>query len=336
MRKIILLAILLCGCQTHQLYKDTQVLMGTFVEVTSPEKKAAGIVFAEIKRMEALLSKYKPDSEISKLNALGKIKASPEVFYVIKKAKEFSEITDGAFDITVGPLMDLWGFTDKNYRLPDKEEIKQALQYTGADKIILDEDKFVVQFAVRGVRVDLGAIAKGYILDCAAGKLKESGVSSCLINAGGQVIALGDKPVRQWFGFPHSQSHKFGAPWKVAIRNPRKPQGNGLSSDRQSHSSGFSGYLELKARSVSTSGDYEQYFVIEGRRYAHILNPKTGYPVDNGILSVTVVARSGLVADALSTSIFVLGRHKGGELAAKYFPGAEVRIIEEKDVRDIK
>lgn len=307
MKKLFLLFLFLSGCQAQPLYKDTQLLIGTFVEVTSPDKMAAGVVFSEIKRMELLLSKYKPESEISKLNASGKIKASPEVFYVVKKAKELSEIADSAFDITVGPLMDLWGFSDKNYRLPSEAEIKSALKRVGSDKIILDEAQSMIQFSVAAMKVDLGAIAKGYILDCAVAKLKASGIASCLINAGGQVIALGDK---------------FGKPWRVAIRNPRQGQ--------------FAGYLELKDRSVSTSGDYEQYFILEGRRYSHIMNPKTGYPVETKIESVTVVADTGLVADALSTSIFALGSRKGEELAGRYFPGTEIKIIEGKDAPGIK
>lgn len=303
----ILLAV--AGCQARPLYKDTQVLMGTFVEVTSPDRRASAIVFDEIKRLESLLSKYREESETAKLNKFGKIKASPETFYAVKKAKEIYEITAGVFDVTVGPLVDLWGFTDKDYRVPDDAEIKGALKRVGSDKIILDEAQSVIQFAVSGMRIDLGAIAKGYILDCAVKKLKENGITSCLINAGGQVIALGGKP-------------PDGRPWKVAIRKARKNE--------------FSGSVDLKDNSVSTSGDYEQYFIKGGSRYAHIINPKTGYPVNSGILSVTVIAPSGLDADALSTSIFLLGRQKGEELAERYFPGVQVMAVEQENVPDNK
>ncbi|MCX5701564.1 MAG: FAD:protein FMN transferase [Candidatus Omnitrophica bacterium] len=308
---------LLCGCQNRSLYKNTQVMMGTFVEVTSGDKEAAGIVFSEIKRIEALLSKYNSDSEITELNRTGKLAASPDTFYIINKSKEFWLLSDGAFDITVGPLIDLWGFTHKEYYLPTEEEINNALKLVGMNKIILNQLNNVVEFTLPGMEVDLGAIAKGYSLDCAVKKLQESGIKSCLINAGGQVYCLGDKPRSplDLISYFKEGRGKFGSPWKVAVKNPRGEK----TID----------YLELKDCSVATSGDYEQYFIKENKRYSHILNPKSGYPADSGIASVTVIAPTGLIADALSTSIFVLGKEKGMELAKK-FKDVTVKIIESK------
>jgi thiamine biosynthesis lipoprotein len=294
------LVIGICGCASRSMYKDSRVMMGTFVEVVSPDRNAAKIAFAEIKRIEDLLSKYELDSEVSRLNKSGKLNVSPDTLYIIKKAKEFWLITDGAFDITVGPLMDLWGFTDKKYRLPQKPEIESALNLVGSDKIIIDESKNVVEFKLPGMKIDLGGVAKGYALDCAAKKLKENNIKSCLINAGGQVYCLGAKSAK---------------PWKVAIKSPR--------------SSDITEYLQLQDQSAATSGDYEQYFVKDDKRYMHILNPKTGYPADKGIISVTVIAPSGLTADALSTSIFVLGKAKGLSLAERFLD-VEVKITEEK------
>ncbi|MDP2938292.1 MAG: FAD:protein FMN transferase, partial [Candidatus Omnitrophota bacterium] len=259
-----LLVTSLCGCQDNTLHKDTQVMMGTFVEVISPYKDAPKIVFAEIRQVENLLSKYKEDSEVTKLNQLGKLKVSLDTLYVLQKAKEFWQLSDGAFDITVGPLIDLWGFTDKKYRLPGREEIEKTLNTVGFDKIIFNISDNVVKFKLPGMKIDLGAIAKGYAVDCAVKKLKEHGIKSCLINAGGQIYCLGDK---------------FGKPWRIAIRNPRKD--------------GLWDYLELKNKAVSTSGDYEQYFSKGNKRYSHILNPKTGYPTDSGIISTTVIANDG-------------------------------------------
>ena len=331
----------LYGCQSPHLYKDIQVMMGTFVEVVSPYKEAPSIVFDEIKRVENLLSKYKEDSDVAKLNKLGELKVSPDTFYVLQKAKEFWQASDGEFDITVGPLMDLWGFTDKKYRLPKKEEIEKTLKVVGFDKIIFNLvvqesikhfpiplrkslkaiadhayggsrqrregdflDDNVVKFKLSGMKIDLGGIAKGYAVDCAVKRLKEHGIKSCLINAGGQIYCLGDK---------------FGKPWNIAVRGPRNK--------------GFWGYLKLKDKAVATSGDYEQYFLKGNKRYSHILNPKTGYPANSGVISVTVIAPNGLTADALTTSIFVLGKDKGSTLAKK-FTDVKVEIIEEKDVPD--
>ncbi|MCM8795725.1 MAG: FAD:protein FMN transferase [Candidatus Omnitrophica bacterium] len=278
--------------------------MGTFVEVTSPDKRAASIVFNEINRIESLLSKYKEDSQISRLNKLGVLEnAYPETIYIIRKSREFWLATDGAFDITIGPLMDLWGFSNKKYVLPREEKIKEILKLVGSDKIILQDKDNVVKFKTLGMKIDLGAIAKGYAVDCAVKKLRKAGIKSCLINAGGDIYCLGEN---------------FGRPWRVAIQDPRKK--------------GFLGYLELKDKAVATSGDYAQYFIKDQKRYTHILNPKTGYPADSGVVSVTVVADDTLTADALATAIFVLGKEKG-EVLAKNFPRVETRIIEDKYVQ---
>ena len=290
------------GCDdSPRLYKESRVMMGTFVEVLSPDKKAAGVVFGEIKRIEDLLSKYNKDSEISRLNSAGQLKVSRETYYIITRSREFWLLSNGAFDITVGPLVELWGFKDKKYYLPSKSEIAQALKKVGTDKIILNPADNLVKFAVPGMQIDLGAIAKGYAVGCAVSKLRENAIKSCLINAGGQIYCLG---------------LKSGKPWVVAIADPGK--------------NGISGKLRLTNKAVSTSGDYEQFFIKDGIRYGHIFDPRTGMPVDSGLASVTVVADDSLLTDALTTAIFVLGEEKGRALAEK-FPGVEVKIIKEKN-----
>jgi thiamine biosynthesis lipoprotein len=288
------------GCAKEKLYKDTRILMGTFVEVTSPNESAAKIVFSEIKRIEDKLSKYNASSEVARLNKLRRLKVSPETFFIIKRSKELSRLTNGAFDITVAPLVTLWGFKDKNFYTPEQREIDQALKLTGSDKIILNERDYVVEFKLSGMQVDLGAIAKGYAVDCAVRKLREAGINSCLINAGGQIYALGDK---------------LGLPWKVAIRNPK--------------SKSFLNYIYIKDKAVSTSGNYEQYFDSKGKRYGHIFNPKTGYPSESEFASVTVVAPDGVTADALSTSVFVLGKEKGKELVDRFQNTELITITDE-------
>ncbi len=293
----------LSGCQSQPLYKDNRLMMGTYIEVTSPYSQAPGIVFEEIARIEGLLSRFDPDSEISILNRTGSLQASPETFEIIKKAKEFYRLTDGAFDITVGPLMKIWGFTDKQFRVPEQSQISSTLEVVGSDKIILQEMDFVVKFEFPGMEVDLGGIAKGYSLDQAVRRLKENHIDSCLINAGGQVFCLGDK---------------FGRPWQIGVRDPRE---KGIRSD-----------LELSDKSVATSGDYEQYYIADNQRYPHIIDPRSGYPVSSGVVSVTVIAEGATAADVLATAIFVLGKKEGERLAQKSFPSVEINIIEEKDL----
>ncbi len=300
-----LASLVLYGCKGKALYKDARVMMGTFVEVISPDKNAPDIAFAEIDRIEGLLSKYREDTEIARLNKLGKLKVSPDTFYILEKSKEFWKLSGGAFDVTVGPLMDIWGFTDRGYRTPDKTQVGKALEKVGSDKMILNISDNVVEFKVPGMKLDLGGIAKGYALDCAIKKLKERGIKSCLINAGGQVSCLGNK---------------FGRPWNIAVREPR---GKGY------HSS-----LKLKDKAISTSGDYEQYFISKDRRYSHIIDPKTGYPVASGVISATVIASDGLTADALSTAIFILGKDEGLKLAKNISGVQVVEIIGENDVQN--
>jgi len=305
---IVFLGIVIClftaSCSERQLYRDNAVMMGTFVEVLSYDRQAAEIVFSELKRIESLLSKYDPQSEVSRLNKSGKLKVSPETFFILTRARDFWRLTFGAFDVTVAPLMDIWGFTDKKYRLPSAEEINRVKKTIGSDKIILNTEDFVVEFSAFGMKIDLGAIAKGYAVDCAVRKLKEKRIKNCLINVGGDIYCLGTKN---------------GRPWKVAVKDPRKP--------------GVVEYLTLQDKAVATSGDYEQYFMIEEKRFSHIFDPRTGYPADSGVISVTVIAEDCLSADALATSIFVLGKGRLPELAKK-FPDAETRIFEQKGISE--
>jgi len=278
-----------CPLKTKQLYSDNRLLMGTIWEVSSPNKQASRIVFSEASRIEQLLSKYIPSSEIFQLNQLGKLKVSAETFYIIKKSVEFFSLTQGAFDVTVAPLVDLWGFSNQEFQVPSEDKIHAALKLVGSDKIILHPKDNVVEFKIPGMRIDLGAVAKGFAIDCAVKKLKDNHINSCLINAGGQVYALGDKS---------------GAPWKIAIRGTGKSE--------------IAGSFKLNNESASTSGSYEQFFLRNGLRYCHIIDPRTGYPSGGGITSVTVIAKDGLTADVLSTSVFVLGKKYSQEILKKF------------------
>ena len=291
----------MCGCNQRPLYKDSQLMMGTIVEVISLDKRAADITFKEIKRIENLLSFYKDDSEISRLNKQGRLRVSPETLLVIKEAGKFWKATQGAFDVTVAPLVQLWGFYDKSYREPEDSEIKEILDSIGFDKVKIDGN--IIEFKARGMKIDLGAIAKGFAIDCAVKKLKLAGINSVLLNAGGDVYCLGDR---------------LSQPWSIAIKAGRTQD--------------FAGYLKLKDKAVATSGNYEQYFLVDNVRYGHILNPKTGRPADSGVVSISVIADNCLTADALATSIFILGKEKGKELAKRF--NAEVRIYTENSEKN--
>jgi len=287
--------------QNKKLYRQERLMMGTFIEAISPDPKAPKIAFDEMSRIEKLLGKYDSKSEVAKLNKTGYLKASPETFYIVKRSKEFWLATEGAFDITVAPLIDLWGFTNKQYRVPNDSEIKETLKLIGSDKIILQEVDNVIQFRLSGMKIDLGGIAKGYALDCAAAKLKAAKITSCLVNAGGQVYCLGEK---------------FGQSWNIGVAGSK---GKNLAA-----------YLELKNKAIATSGNAEQYFIKDKKRYSHILNPQTGYPADSGLSSVSVVASDGLTADVLATAVFILGKDKGEKLVKK-FKDTEVKFIQKSN-----
>jgi thiamine biosynthesis lipoprotein len=290
---------IISGCQPQKLHRETRLMMGTYVEVIAADARALPIVFNEVKRIELLMSKYIPSSEIYQLNQRGEAAVSQETFEVIKKAKGFWEGTAGAFDVTVGPLMDMWGFTKREYTVPGEETIKNALKRVGMDKVIMNDSDRTVHFMVPGMEIDLGGLGKGFAVDAAVAALRRAGIKRGVVNVGGHIYCLGDK---------------FGKPWRIAIQDP--------------HESGtVSGYVNLINKAIATSGDYEQFFMHGKKRYTHIMNPQTGYPVESHEASVTVIAPDCLTADALATSIFVLGKEKGVQFAQS-FPGVEVKIIE--------
>ncbi|OGW23365.1 MAG: hypothetical protein A2077_06385, partial [Nitrospirae bacterium GWC2_46_6] len=211
----------------------------------------------------------------------------PETLAVIEKAIHASEKTDGAFDVTIGPEIALWDFHNK--AKPDNKEIRQRLQLVNYRDLILDKNSRSAYLKKSGMLIDLGAIAKGYAADKAVELMKKNGIKSGLVAIAGDIKAFGLKP--------------DGEPWKIGIKNPRQ----------KTESDEIMATLELTDMAISTSGDYERYFIAEGRRYHHILNPKTGYPAD-GCRSVSVIAKEGAVADPFSTGIFILGAEKGLKL----------------------
>ena len=302
--------LLLSGCSQRPYYKETRLLMGTFVEITCQDNSAIEQAFQEIRKIEAAANNFEPSSEISRLNKDGEIKAGADLLAMVRESLKYYRLSRGAFDITVGPLARLWKEMIKQadeglkeIEIPSAQEISATLALIGSDKIILDEPRSVIKFSRPGVEIDLGGIAKGYAVDKAVMRLKELGITSAMVNAGGNIYCLGKKHSRKW---------------RIGIQHPRKPQE-------------ILFYLELENQAVATSGDYQQYFSSKGRRYSHIIDPKSGYPVDNGVISATIIALDGASSDGLSTSVFVLGKEKGQELV-KSLKGVEARIIEEKDI----
>lgn len=310
---VFILFISICGCKKQ--YKSSKFLLNTIVEITvvgekKEAQKAIAQAFDEIERIDNLLSIYKDNSEISKINmrsGISDVKVSADTLDIIEKSIKISEMTNGAFDITIGPLMEIWGFKDGNKHIPSDKDIIEKKRFVGYKNIILDRSRSSVRLSFQGMKLDLGAIAVGFAVDKAIEKLKLIGIKDALINAGGEIYALGT-PYRR-------------RAWRIGIQHPRR-------SDK------LKGVLELKDNAISTSGDYENYFEIGDRRYPHILSPYTGRPVD-GIMSVTVVSKKTFVADALSTAIFPMGAERGMALIEN-LKDVECIIMAGKNEKDMK
>ncbi len=317
--QIILLCVLLVGCSRELGPKKyTEFLMGTVVEINVDDldkdsryiRDVVDEAFNQMRRIESILTHYQKESDISRWNRAdtSPLKVEKETLEIMRRAIDFYRHSDGAFDVTVLPILELWGFaqdktsSEVKHFVPADEEIKEKLRLVGSDKIIVDEKNGQVKFAISGMKVDLGGIAKGFIVDKAVERLKNKNIKSALINAGGDIYCLGSK--------------KDGSDWVVGIEHPRKK--------------GIFATLKLKDKAVATSGDYQNYFLIGDKRYSHIFDPQTGYPVENNCISVTVVASDCATADALATAIFVLGPEDGLKLIEK-FKGTEALIVTEEN-----
>lgn len=265
-------------------------------------QQAIDAAYREIDRIEALTSSWRESSETSRINraaGIAPVAVAPELLQLIRRAVKVSELTDGAFDLTFASVGKLWDFKAEEPRLPDPEAVAEALERVGYRHIVVDESAGTVFLDQPGTRIGFGAIGKGYAANRAAEVLKELGVASAVVNAGGDLIAYGER--------------EDGEPWSVGIADP-------VAADR------VFAYVRLSGLAVVTSGDYESFVEIDGRRYAHILDPRTGYPVDH-LSSVTIVCADAELADALATATFVLGPQQGMRLVNR-LRGVEALMVE--------
>jgi thiamine biosynthesis lipoprotein ApbE len=263
--------------------------------------KAAESAFEEIRRIDRLLSTYKENSEISDVNrrAHKEPVAVGDDFRVVAAAsRRFHELSRGRFDPSVYPLMRLWGFTRKQGRVPTEAELAETLPLVDFGKVALDEEARSIGFGREGMALDFGGIAKGYSVDRAVGVLKKLGVENAIIDAGGNFYALGKPEGRE--------------SWQAGIRHP-------LRGDE------IIARLSVKDMGMATSGNYERFFEIDGKKYCHIMDPRIGRPVEL-MLSVTVIAQTAMEADALSTAVFVLGGKEGMQLVES-LPEVEAIIM---------
>ena len=301
-----------CSKAPEKIIEDSRFFMGTIVQIKvsidpakyseARAKDAMSLAFDEIKRIEDVYSVYKDTSEISRINRLRKnerLQITDGVFNLIHKTLDYSEKTDGAFDITVKPLVDLWGRVRKANKLPDEYEIKSILERVGYQNVVLDEVVRTIHFKKEGMSIDLGGAAKGYATDRAIRVLEDNGIKNALVASGGDMYCLGKKSAREL--------------WRVGIRHPR-------GKDRI--------FLEilLKDKAISTSGDYERYFILDGRRYSHIIDPRTGYPIGDGVVSASVIAADSTTSDILATAMCILGE-KGFDIIKSESGGIDAVLV---------
>lgn len=264
--------------------------------------EVAHYVLDEVEALEARLSHYRPDSEICDLNvraAFEPVLMEWSIFELLRRCVEFSEQTDGAFDCTAGPLIRCWGFFRGQGKLAEPEAVQEALAVVGSRLLELNAAERTVRFRREGMQVHLGGIGKGYAVDEAVAWLRRLGVEAALVHGGTSTIyALGAPPGQD--------------AWEIGLRDPTDPEQR-------------LGVVRLRDQALSTSGDYEQFFEVDGKRYSHILDPRTGYPAV-GMRSATVIAKSATDTDALSTAAFVLGEEAARRLCERY-PGTGAVLV---------
>ncbi|NLK37186.1 MAG: FAD:protein FMN transferase [Epulopiscium sp.] len=270
------------GVTTKIFAMNTVMNMTIYGESIESAKKILAEAEQEIYQLEALFSATMKNSDISYINEnAGKspVKVSEQTITMIEKAKEIQKLTNGAFDITVSPVVKAWGFTTRNFRVPKKEEITKLISYINSDWITINKEEQTVFLEKPGMAIDLGGIAKGYTADYLSNWFEQKGVASGILSLGGNVIGIG--------------LHN-GNKWGVALQDPLNENAS-------------VGILKIGNQSVVTSGGYQRNFEKDGKIYHHIINPKTGYPAEEGLISVTIISSDGTKADGLSTALFVMG-----------------------------
>ncbi|WP_108032840.1 FAD:protein FMN transferase [Trichococcus patagoniensis] len=300
---LVLFSLLFAGCGNAAVdeetavrkepYEKTEFLMGTYVTVRVYDEGKEFVLEEAFDRVEDLADKItvnEPGSEVDAVNAAAGVEAiqlSEDVYPLVRSAWDYSEASDGNFDLAIGPITELWHIGFEDARKPEQSEIDAALTLVDYERVVLDDSAQTVQLADAGMLLDLGAIAKGYITDQVKQLLVEEGVTTAIIDLGGNVYVLGGSPLRE------------GESWNVGIQDPLAARGETIGKTKQ------------KDRSIVTSGIYERYIEVDGVSYHHLMDPETGYPFDNDIAGVSIISDKSIDGDALSTLVFGLGMEAG-------------------------
>lgn len=296
-----LLVLTACGANktepkiNNEAYSDQQFLMGTYVKMQIFDDGKEAVLKKSFDRVKELASKITvneddPKSEIDKINQAAGIKpveVSDDIYPLIKKAYQYSEESDEGFDMTIGTITKLWHIGFDDARKPEQKEIDEALKLVHHEKVKLDDKKQTVFLEEKGMELDLGAIAKGYITDEVVDVMKENDVTTAIIDLGGNVYVLGNSP------------RKADGDWKIGVQDPNQARNTVVGSVTQSN------------KSLVTSGIYERNLTVNGETFHHLFDPKTGYPFKNEIAGVTIISNKSIDGDGLSTAIFSMGVKEG-------------------------
>lgn len=287
----------------QQPFTSTEFAMGGYVQQTvygDRREEAASEAANAVQRLENQISWRIEGSDIARLNeAAGTdwIAIDPQTAELLAQALDVAERSNGAYDPTILPVSSLWDFGGENQHLPEAEQIEEYRSYVGYQNLRVDEQASEASLKIHGAAIDLGGIGKGAACDAAVQMYQESGAEAGIVAVGGSIGLYGEKP--------------DGSLWRLGVRDPN-------SGDDRAEAMGL---LDLASGFVSTSGSYEKTFTENGKTYHHLLDPKTGYPAESGLVSVTVVAKSGALSDALATAVFVLGEEQGMALLEEYGAG---------------
>ncbi|NEZ70652.1 FAD:protein FMN transferase [Clostridium botulinum] len=301
-----------CNSKSEEPVSRETYLMGTIINIKAYGKNADKAIQASVDKISDIENKMSLNistSEVNKINknaGISPVKVSKNTFDVVKASLIYSEKSKGSFDITVEPLVSLWGIGTDKARIPSKDEISNALKLINYKDVIINEKESTVMLKRKGQAIDLGAIAKGYTADELKKVLLNYNVSSAFLSLGGNVYVLGNKPDK--------------TPWKIGVQNPLEPRGDYL------------GIVSVSDKSVVTSGNYERFFERNGKRYHHIFDTKTGYPAEKGLISVSIISDKSIDGDALSTSVYTLGLDEGKKLIESLNNVEAVFVTKDKKV----
>lgn len=312
-----LIALIFCNVNAQIAVKRDTVLMGSRFDITivavdsTVAEKNINLVIDEITRIENLISEWKPSSQVSEVNRNAGIKAvkvDKELFNLTKRALAFSEITEGAFDISIAAMDKIWKFDGSMEKLPSQETLLKAIEKVGYQNIELNETESTIFLKLPGMKIGFGATGKGYAADKGRLLMQQLNVKAGIVNASGDIATWG--------------TQSDNTPWRIGITNP-------MSAKKSLK------IIEVNNLAIATSGNYEKYVEFNDKRYSHIINPKTGMPA-SGLISVTVIGKNAETANGLSTSIMVLGYEKGLELLKNYPNYACLLLTDKGEVKKSK